>query len=248
MALIDDIPAQTRQVLSQITALPPEFQAAGSYGPDTLLVFAYLASRRPIEFSAETGCGATTLLLSHISRRHVAFTLDIGHNQPTFDSPLLDRSRASFVLGPTQVTLPAYRFDQPLDFALIDGPHGFPFPQLEYYYFYPALRTGALFVLDDIHIPIISHMFAFMREDAMFQLLAVQDKTAFFERTPAPTTDPLGDEWYTQAYNEARFPLDAQTLGPVWPRTSVFEPGTGKVRSEASLRSERLGLHGRKPQ
>ena len=35
-------------------------------------------------------------------------------------------------------------------FVLIDGPHGYPFPEIEYFYFYPRLKPGALLVVDDI--------------------------------------------------------------------------------------------------
>lgn len=35
--------------------------------------------------------------------------------------------------GPTQAPLPGHAFTHRLQLALIDGPHGCPFPNLEYY-------------------------------------------------------------------------------------------------------------------
>lgn len=67
-------------------------------------------------------------------------------------SPLLLPDHSRLDEGPTQLTLPTYKFRQPLQPALIDGPHGYPFPDLEYYYSYQTLDVGALLVLDDIHI------------------------------------------------------------------------------------------------
>jgi hypothetical protein len=110
------------------------------------------------------------------------------------------------VVGPTQLTLPRYEFG-PLDAALLDGPHAYPFPELEYYGVYPHLSEGALLVIDDIHIPGVANLFRFIKEDAMFDLLEVATRTAFFVRTGAPTFDPLGDGWENQAYNAKRFPV-----------------------------------------
>ena len=103
--------------------------------------------------------------------------------------------------GPTQVSLPRHRFTEKLQLVLIDGPHGYPFPDLEYYFLYPHLETGALLILDDIHIPTVHNLFQFLRQDAMFDLEQTVQTTAFFRRTSAPTFDPLGDGWWLQNYN-----------------------------------------------
>jgi hypothetical protein len=105
------------------------------------------------------------------------------------------------VLGPTQRTLPAHQFAGPLDFALLDGPHGYPFPELEYYYVYPHLAPGALLVIDDIQIRSIHNLYAFLCEDRMFRKVGVTLTTAFFRRTDAPVFDPAGDGWWEQGYN-----------------------------------------------
>src|SRR6185436_15229680 len=104
-------------------------------------------------------------------------------------APLL-RPGVEFVVGPTQRTLAAHRFETPLDLVLVDGPHGFPFPHLEYYFLYPHLAAGGLLVLDDIHVRTVNDLFRFLRADAMFELLAVVHTTAFFRRTAAATFDP----------------------------------------------------------
>ncbi len=204
------------------------------------------AAERTIHHSAETGCGATTLLLSHLSQSHTVFTLDAGGSLSTVrNSPLLRPGVVTFVEGPSQQTLPKFHFDAKLQLALIDGPHAHPFPDLEYYYFYPQLDTGALLVLDDIHIRSIHNLFEFLRSDAMFRLDAVVRTTALFTRTDAPTFDPFGDGWEQQGYNRqtlwrygwrSRF---AQLL-PGSLRYSAFETDFSQHR-----RSGRGGLRGR---
>jgi hypothetical protein len=181
-------------LLESIALLPEDWHAAGSVTMPVLRGLARLASARRIDHSIETGSGKTTLLLSHLSADHTVFAIDeydgvdtrsIGNVRAT---PLLESSRVRFVEGPTQLTLPRHEFPHTLQLALIDGPHGYPFPDLEYYYVYPHLAEDALLVVDDIHIPTVRNLFDFLREDEMFQLLQVIENTAFFRRTPSPSS------------------------------------------------------------
>jgi hypothetical protein len=69
-----------------------------------------------------------------------------------------------FVVGPSQQTLMAHTFTEPIQLAFIDGPHGYPFPELEYFKLYPHIETGRTAVVDDIHIPTIRNLFNFLRK------------------------------------------------------------------------------------
>jgi hypothetical protein len=198
------------RVLAAIEALPAQWPLAGSLHPRVLRRLSRHAADRPLARSAETGTGKSTLLLSHLSPRHVVFSEDdTGHGDSLAvvrASPLLRREAVEFVVGPTQHTLPAHRFDASLDLVLLDGPHAFPFPQLEYYFVYPHLARGALLVLDDVHVRTVNDLFRVLRTDPMFELLEVVDTTAFLRRTAAPTFDPLRDGWWLQRYNQRRWP------------------------------------------
>jgi hypothetical protein len=198
------------RVLAAIARLPAQWPLAGSLRPDVLRAVVRHAACRPLRCSAETGAGKSTLLLSHLSPRHLVFTEDDAGRGDSLaavrGSPWLRREAVEFVVGPTQRTLPAHPFAGPLDLALIDGPHAFPFPHLEYCFLYPHLAPGALLVLDDIHVRSVNDLFRFLRADAMFELVEVVDTTAFLRRTTAPTFDPLGDGWWLQRYNVRRWP------------------------------------------
>lgn len=176
--------------------------------PPVLEALHHHASGVSLRRSVETGCGKSTLLLSWLSESHTVFTLDKYGDVPcesfenVRDSSLLKQNSVEFVLGPSQRTVPEYPFHSSLQLALLDGPHGFPFPMLEYYYIYPHLDRGALLIVDDIHIPTVKWLYGFLAEDSMFELLDVVEDTAFFRRTDAPTFNPLGDGWWLQAYNE----------------------------------------------
>ena len=191
------------QVCRDILEVAPSLHSAGTFRPRTFEAIARAARKLHIHHSVETGSGASTLLFSHLSEQHTVFALDDGSGSVTNirRSPLLCQEVVTFVEGPTQVTLPQQRFPEKLQLALLDGPHGYPFPDLEYYYLYPHLETGALLILDDIQIPTVHHLFQFLRRDAMFDLNEVVQTTAFFTRTGAPTFDPVGDGWWQQRYN-----------------------------------------------
>ena len=198
-------------VVSEVSRMPSDWHGAGSLSAAVLAALARHAAGRRVQHSAETGTGKSTLLLSHCSGRHTVFAQDDrGHGDSLMrvqGAELLRRDTVTFVVGPTQRTLPVHVFSEPLDLVILDGPHGYPFPELEYYYLYQHLAEGAILVVDDIHIPTVFNLFAVLREDEMFRLTEVVDTTAFFVRTAAPRFDPLADGWWTQQYNKRRFPM-----------------------------------------
>jgi hypothetical protein len=182
----------------------PLLHTAGPMSPKALNAIYRHIGPREINLSLETGAGASTLLMSHLSNRHLVFAYDGGSRSidSVRNSPLLNRTAVEFIEGPTQKTLPRFTFPGPVQFALIDGPHAYPFPDLEYYYIYQALEEGALLVLDDIHIKTVNHLFSFLKKDDMFSLAEVVGTTAFFTRTDAPTFCASADGWELQSYNK----------------------------------------------
>jgi hypothetical protein len=202
------------KVLAEVARVAPSLHKAGTFSEATLQAIVRHASERPVEHSVETGSGASTLVFSHLSDDHTVFAMDGGTDsiRAIESSPLLRREVVTFVEGPTQVTLPLHVFTNRLQLALIDGPHGYPFPDLEYYYLYPQLDRDALLIIDDIHIPTITNLFDFVSADEMFDLQEVVEATAFFRRTDAPTFSPVGDGWWTQQYNKRAFEATAAEL------------------------------------
>jgi hypothetical protein len=208
-------PGQPQSVLAEVIRIAPSLHLAGTFSAATLEALVRHASQRPIHHSVETGSGASTLLFSHISDDHTVFAMDAGTGsiRGIEHSPLLRQGVVTFVEGPTQVTLPRHTFTHRLQLALIDGPHGYPFPDLEYYYLYPQLDPGALLIVDDIHIPTITNLFDVLRADDMFELQEVVETTGFLRRTDAPTFPPTGDGWWMQGYNKRAF--EVETAVPI---------------------------------
>lgn len=191
-------------VLKKIAELPPKWHGSGPLSDNVLQEIAgYCKGIGPIEYSVETGAGKSTLFFSQIARKHVVFAINIGNSlSRVAESPLFNAERVEIVEGPTQSTLPTYEFNTKIQVALIDGPHGYPFPELEYYYIYQHLDTGGLLIIDDVNIPTIKRMAEILKKDEMFDCLGTLGKTTFFKRTSAPLFDPLADGWWDQGYNK----------------------------------------------
>ena len=209
-----------QSILPEIERLPNDWHGAGTLNPEVLRTIVRYATRMNLSHTAETGTGKSTLLFSHLSPEHKVFARDDSGDgnslRQVLDSPLLNRPPIEFILGPTQQTLPRYAFTRPFQIVLLDGPHGYPFPELEYYYFYPQLDVDALLILDDIHIPTIFRLFEFLREDEMFDCLEVVQTTAFLRRNRAPLFHPLQDGWWLQKFNNSRFPLNLTPAEPAF--------------------------------
>ena len=188
-----------------------------------------------MENTAETGCGRSTILFSNISERHTAFCIDDHSYQDQSsvryfeDSEMGVKENVSWQFGPTQQTLPHYTHNCQYDCVLLDGPHGYPFPDMEYYFFYPHIKIGGYLIIDDIHIPTIGRMADILQEDAMWEFVSLVSTTAVFRRTGETQTPVNGDHWWTQNYNRRR----------VNPEMEFFLDDGQKKESFASMNARR---------
>jgi precorrin-6B methylase 2 len=157
--------------------------------------------RGPFLTSAETGCGGSTIVLSHASDRHIAFAIE-GENGTITELRRQSDLRAAHVViveGETRNTLPQYQFQEDLDLVLLDGPHAYPLPQVEFAHLFPRLRPGGWLVVDDIQIPSVHELFRFLQKESAVVLEEVAVRTAFFRRLSASACGP--DGWALQGMN-----------------------------------------------
>lgn len=199
-----DIP----DLLDKIEALPANWHGVGSVTPKVLRAIARHAQRIGEGLmSIETGSGKTTLLFSHLSAKHLVFAINEGDSiTQVRNSALFNPQNVTFVEGLTQITLAKHNFEDKVQIALIDGPHGYPFPDLEYFYLYPLIEKDGLLLVDDIKIPTIHRMFEIIKADDMFELLEiVDDNMAFFQRTEVPCVSLTSDSWWRQGYNRTYY-------------------------------------------
>jgi precorrin-6B methylase 2 len=157
--------------------------------------------RGPFRSSAETGCGGSTIVLSHASDRHIAFAIE-GEDRTITELHQQSDLRVGnviFVEGETRDTLPRYPFEGELDLVLLDGPHAYPLPQVEFAYLYPRIRPGGWLVIDDIQIPSVYELLRFLRKESSVVLEEVAVRTAFFQKVSATGYGP--DGWALQGMN-----------------------------------------------
>src|SRR5258708_25727799 len=130
------VPDQTA-IFEAVQKLGNDWHQAGSFPNSVLEEFLQIGRVTPLIRTLETGCGRSTLLFSHISRHHDVFALGTsgGSAEAATDdsylrvtnSPLFKAETVTFVLGPTQKTLPSHHFEEAFDLILLDRPHAFPF-------------------------------------------------------------------------------------------------------------------------
>ncbi|MEI6098754.1 MAG: class I SAM-dependent methyltransferase [Alphaproteobacteria bacterium] len=183
---------------------------AGQAFPTSILARLEDLLPKSMSRTAETGCGKSTILFSNISSSHTVFALDdrnLSDSSVAFytDCPISKLDAVKSVFGPTQRTLRSFVHEGDYDCVLIDGPHGWPFPEFEYLMFYPYIRPGGFLLLDDCVIPTIGRMADVIAEDPMWTLVEiVGSTTAVFMRTDVESFDPEGDGWWEQPFNRKR--------------------------------------------
>jgi precorrin-6B methylase 2 len=184
--------------------------------------------------SVETGCGASTICFSNRSASHRVYCLDDrddanGSVPFVLQSKDYNKKNVKFVFGPTQKTLFEQPLDRDVDVVLIDGPHAYPFPDVEYFAFYPRLKEGGVLIVDDIVLPTIHNLFRFLEQDDGYYLHDVVGATAFFVRTGKPLLAPTHDGWWTQRFNVQNFPAHFPST---FRTDSVTLPATIKLDGE----------------
>jgi FkbM family methyltransferase len=181
--------------------------------------------------SVETGCGASTIIFAQYAAQHTVYCFDDRSEDRSSVSyaqnfPGFGHKYTRWIYGPTQRTIFSQPLEHAVDIVLIDGPHGYPFPELEYFAFYPWLQQGGILIVDDIHIPTINNLYKFLLQDDSFRADGVVATTAYFRRAEAAAFNMEGDGWWLQRYNAQRFPrvtLDRPVDGVRLPISLVFD-------------------------
>jgi hypothetical protein len=120
----------------------------------------------------EIGSGASTIVLAARGAVHEAVTPDAGEVAAVRAQCAtlgIDPSGVTFHVGLSQDVLPAWE-PRPLDLALIDGAHGFPYPVLDWWHIAPHLKVGGHLLLDDAYLPAVAGIVDFLRSSPAWQL------------------------------------------------------------------------------
>jgi hypothetical protein len=153
----------------------------------------------------ETGAGNSTVCFLHLKPARL---ISIAPDQVLFDRIMkycaheeVDDSPLEAVVEGSEWTLPrlASAPDRPeLDFALIDGCHGFPMVMIDFFYIDIMLKKGGFLFVDDIELHSVAELcrlLSYQTND--FRLAADLGKLQVFEKcSDAPTLGSWGMQPY----------------------------------------------------
>lgn len=196
--VLDPSPKSLREMISGAA----DFHPWDAMAPAALEA---IARRGPFRASAEIGCGGSTIVFSSVSEMHTAFAIE-GESLTISALRAWPGFRADtvvFVEGESKGTLPGHVFRKPLDCILLDGPHAYPQPQMEFVHLFEHLAPGGWLVLDDLQIPSVHQLHTFLQRESFIALEEVVVRTAFYRKLDASPMGP--DGWQMQRLN--RWPV-----------------------------------------
>jgi hypothetical protein len=120
----------------------------------------------------ETGSGASTIVFAGAGTHHVAVTPDPeeeGRVRAACGELDVSSERVSFEVGYSHDVLPRLA-NRPLDLALLDGAHGFPYPILDWWNLAPRLKVGARLLLDDAYMPPVAVVLDYARSSSAWEV------------------------------------------------------------------------------
>lgn len=196
--------AQTFEIAMSNHADPAPLHADGTAVWDIAPgVAAFLKAHvKPGMRTIETGAGRSTLMFVEAGAVHTVVTPSSDEQARILAEARrlkLDTSALTFAIGYSQDVLP--KLEGALDFALIDGGHGFPIPAVDYAYIAPRLVVGGLLLIDDIDLWTGAMLVDFLKHEADWAFETIlHGRTAVF-RVLRP---PQLREWTEQPYVAAR--------------------------------------------
>ncbi len=86
----------------------------------------------------------------------------------------------------------------PLDLVMVDGCHGFPFPQLDWYYAAAHLVDGGILIVDDSSSRRPYELRRYLEDDPRWERLHVGSQWVAFKRLGQGSLD---EEWTEQTFH-----------------------------------------------
>jgi hypothetical protein len=127
---------------------------------------------RPGLATLETGAGSSTIVFAAGGADHEAVTPEPAEEERIRASCRalgVEDGSVRFLIGSSHEVLPGWK-PRPLDLALIDGAHGFPYPILDWWYLAPHLRVGGRMLVDDAYMPVVGALVDGLRASADWEV------------------------------------------------------------------------------
>lgn len=132
----------------------------------------------------ETGSGASTVVFASRGSRHTAISPRATEHEAIrayCEAQGIDVSGLTFVADSSHTALA--RESEPIDLALIDGAHGFPYPVLDWFEIQGKLREGGMLLVDDSYIPTVNMLVRYLRHSSDWEYIgAPGGRTTVFRK------------------------------------------------------------------
>ena len=202
--MTDSSPPELDRILALLASDPPDVHPNAPQGvwaaADDCLEF-LAATVQPGSRTLETGCGATTIVFAAAGSYHDAVFLD-GFEGEGVQAWCIEHGvstdQVAFYAGSSSETLPRLDLGE-LDLVMVDGCHGFPFPQLDWYYTASHLVDGGILVVDDTHLPAPYELRRYLESDPRWDRIRVGSQWVAFRRKGSGSLD---EEWVSQRFHQ----------------------------------------------
>ncbi len=122
----------------------------------------------------ETGAGYSTVIFAALAQHHICITPD-KHGaelvQQYMDRVGIPAAKVTFILEPSDIALPKLQLSNKVDFAFVDGCHGYPFPALDWHYIDLQLETGGIIGFDNTELRSVRVHCEFLEFNQSYRLL-----------------------------------------------------------------------------
>lgn len=156
----------------------------------------------------ETGVGQTTVALAALAKHHTAVTypdlVSLGMIKDYMTQVGIPGEKTTFILESSATALPKLSVPEKLDFAFVDGCHGYPFPALDWHFIDLNLRIGGIIGFDNTEIRSVRDHCRFLEENKAYELIERIENTVYGGAYGASFYVKRKDEereWIYQPYN-----------------------------------------------
>ena len=153
----------------------------------------------------ETGAGYTTVLFAALAKHHYCCTAlqrEVDKISTYLEQIGIANDKVTFVTGPSDEMLPRLGIGKIIDFAYIDGCHGYPFPALDWHHIDKYLKVGGLLGMDNAELRPVREHCEFLEENGAYRLVTLHFE-GYFVRFYEKLMDQER-EWIYQSYSLAK--------------------------------------------
>ncbi|HEX4490321.1 MAG TPA: class I SAM-dependent methyltransferase [Acidimicrobiia bacterium] len=196
-ALVDRFLADPPAVHAMAAGPDPEI---GLWGTDRECYALIAETVRPGMHTLETGSGLSTVIFAATGADHTCVTPSADEAARILaycERQDVSTDALRFELGASDEVLPRLAGGPPLDVVFVDGNHGYPTPMIDWFYAASRLVPGGLLILDDIPLPAVAHLCAFIERDPRF---SVHRRTAKWIAYRTVAGGSLRQDWFEQPF------------------------------------------------